>query len=365
MEYDYSETVNYLLDWYDLNSRILPWRENPTPYYVWISEIMLQQTRVEAVKLYFERFINTLPDIKSLALVEEEKLLKLWEGLGYYNRARNLQKAAGIIMTDYNGEIPPDYDKLLKLPGIGSYTAGAIASMAFRIPVPAVDGNVLRVMKRVAGSFDNISQNKVIKELRKELEEIIPRDRPGAFNQALMDLGAAVCIPNGKPLCEQCPIMHLCKAFRNDTWMKIPVKAEKKARKIENRTVLLIEQDGRYMLHKREGKGLLAGLWEFPNTEGKLTKKKLTGILTEMGIEQCTITKLNEGKHIFSHIEWHMTGYHIKLHEESALKESAVCETGAGYISGPYVWADRNQIKAEYTLPTAFHIYRKHILESD
>jgi A/G-specific adenine glycosylase len=376
MTYDYSATVNYLLDWYDLNARFLVWRENPKPYYVWVSEIMLQQTRVEAVKFYFDRFIDALPDIKSLAEAEEEKLLKLWEGLGYYNRVRNLKKAAEIVMLDYNGEMPADYDALLKLPGIGAYTAGAIASIAFQIPEPAVDGNVLRVMKRVAGSYDDITKESVKKELIQDLRKILPKDRPGDFNQAVMDLGSAICIPNGRPICDDCPIMHLCSAFHNGTQMAIPVKSVKKARKIEEKTILLIEKDGKYAIHKRENKGLLAGLWEFPNIEGKLSKRQVEAMLKEMGIDPFSITSLEEGKHIFSHIEWHMTGYHIKIQEDSVVAETENYETkpsswpnsinGSGLYnwSSPINWADKSQIIHEFSLPTAFEIYRKHIIDS-
>lgn len=358
MNYDYSNTVDFLLDWYDLNYRILPWRENPASYYVWISEIMLQQTRVEAVKFYFDRFINELPDIKILAEADEEKLLKLWEGLGYYNRARNLQKAAKIIMESYHGAMPADYDELLKLPGIGSYTAGAIASIAFKIPVPAVDGNVLRVMKRVAGSFDDITKAKVKKELELDLREIMPINRPGDFNQSLMDLGAMVCIPNGKPVCEKCPIMHLCKAFHNETQMLIPVKPEKKPRKIEDKTILLIEKDGKYAINKRRTKGLLAGLWELPNIEGKLTTLALEEYFMKEGIENVSIDCIGEAKHIFSHIEWHMIGYYVKLNHLDAVAEKHTSNNS--YLSD-YIWADKEEIKNKYTLPTAFSKYRERI----
>lgn len=372
MTYDYSETIDYLLDWFDLNARILAWRENPKPYYVWVSEIMLQQTRVEAVKLYFDRFVSTLPDIKSLATVEEEKLLKLWEGLGYYNRVRNLQKAAILIMEDYKGEMPADYELLLKLPGIGSYTAGAIASIAYNIPQPAVDGNVLRVMKRVAGSVDDITKASVKKELEQDIREIMPEDRPGDYNQSIMELGATVCIPNGKPLCDKCPIMHLCIAYHQGTEMSIPVKPKKKPRRLEDKTILLIEKDGEYVIQKRENKGLLAGLWELPNIEGKLTALALEEILIEQGIEDFTINSLGEGKHIFSHIEWHMVGYHILINEKMIVAEDSIY--GVSNMKS-LIWENPSESKQvgptdirlvskkiidmEYTLPTAFETYRK------
>lgn len=359
MKYDYSKTIEFLLDWFDLEARILPWRSNPKPYYVWISEIMLQQTRVEAVKSYFDRFIKALPTIKDLAQVEEDKLLKLWEGLGYYNRARNLKKAAQIVMEEYGGELPSDYNELLKLPGIGSYTAGAITSIAFGNPHPAVDGNVLRVMKRVAGSFDDITNPKVKKELEDDLLAIMPKDRPGDFNQSIMELGALVCIPNGKPLCEKCPLMHMCNAFHNNTEMMIPVKPPKKARKVEERAVFIIESKGQFYIRKRKEKGLLSGLWEFPNALIKLSKEEVVPYLNENGLEgfylsaedMVEVYPLGEAKHIFSHIEWHMTGYYIKLHH-NIIRESFQEEEDL-------ILASWEEVKEKYSLPSAFDTFKK------
>lgn len=341
--YDYKETVPYLLHWFDYNARILPWRENPKPYYVWVSEIMLQQTRVEAVKGYFDRFTEALPDIKSLAEAPEEKLLKLWEGLGYYNRVRNLQKAAQAVMQEYGGELPADYDKLLKLPGIGAYTAGAIASIAYGIAVPAVDGNVLRVAKRLAGSYDDITKESVRKELQEKLIVILPKDRPGDFNQALMELGATVCLPNGKPLCEKCPVMHLCKAFHQDIVMELPVKAAKKERRIEERTVLILEYEEKLAIRKRPDKGLLAGLWELPALMEHRTPEAVLFKLEEWGMKPDRIEPAGRVKHIFTHIEWHMLGYHVYLKELLFNKEET-----------ELIWADRRELKEEYTLPNAF-----------
>jgi A/G-specific adenine glycosylase len=353
MGYDYEAVVPYLLNWFDYNARILAWRENPKPYYVWVSEIMLQQTRVEAVKGYFDRFIMALPDLKALAEAEEERLLKLWEGLGYYNRVRNLQKAARQVVKEYAGELPPDYESLLKLPGIGAYTAGAIASIAFQVPVPAVDGNVLRVMKRIAGSFDDITKDSVKKELTQDLMRIMPEDRPGDFNQSLMELGATVCLPNGKPLCEQCPVMHLCKAFHEDKVMQIPVKAVKKERRKENRTILLLEYQHKYAIQKRDAKGLLAGLWELPNLENKLSLQEIETILGDYGVQEARISSMGEAKHIFSHVEWHMIGYHIVMTKELplVLKEST------------YIWADREEISNRYSIPNAFSAFTKELKE--
>lgn len=349
MTYDYSETVDYLLHWYDYNQRILPWRENPKPYYVWVSEIMLQQTRVEAVKGYFERFLEGLPDIQALAEAPEEKLLKLWEGLGYYNRVRNLQKAAKIVMEQYGGELPADYKELLKLPGIGSYTAGAISSIAFQLPEPAVDGNLLRVCKRISGSFDDITKEKVKKGLEEDLRAIMPKDRPGDYNQALMELGATVCIPNGVPLCEKCPVMHLCTAFKKGLTDQIPVKPSKKARKIEERTILVLECDNQYAIRKREEKGLLAGLWELPSLDGSYGIIKIQEYMKELGINVIEVEQLPKAKHIFSHIEWHMLGYRIRLDEMNSVKEK---------LDDTIMFASKQEIMDVYTLPTALVAYR-------
>ena len=345
MGYDYSKTVDFFLDWYELNARILPWRSEPKPYYVWVSEIMLQQTRVEAVKGYFERFIETLPDVKALAEAEDEVLLKLWEGLGYYSRVRNMKKAAVCIMEEHDGKIPADYETLCKLPGIGAYTAGAIASIAYGLSEPAVDGNVLRVMKRIAGSFDDISKEAVKRNLREDLKAVMPEGRCGEFTQSIMELGALVCIPNGKPLCEQCPVMHLCRAFHEDTIDKIPVKPAMKQRRIEERTVYVMECGGKFALRKREATGLLAGLWEFPNEEGKKKPEEIAERMQVVSLEE-----LGKAKHIFSHVEWHMTGYYLKLAE----------------FLGEYEWKSAEEISREFAIPAAFSAYTKHMfLDSD
>ncbi len=351
MTYDYSEIVPYLLHWYERNARILRWREEPKPYYVWVSEIMLQQTRVEAVKGYFDRFLTELPDIKSLAGAEEEKLLKLWEGLGYYNRVRNMQKAAKVVVEQYGGELPADYEALKKLPGIGSYTAGAIASIAFGIPEPSVDGNVLRVLKRISASFDDITKEKVKKELEEDVRQIMPKDRPGDFNQSLMELGATVCLPNGKPLCEQCPVMHLCKAFHQGVELQIPVKSPKKERKLEERTVFVIKQECEealeIMLHKRPDTGLLSGMWELPNEDGHLKEEEVQSMFPEAEIH-----RLPDGKHIFSHVEWRMWCYEIKLAKHARLPEKI--EQG----TKPFTL---QEIKEQISLPSAFDCCKKYM----
>lgn len=345
MSIDYSFMINDLLDWYDENARELPWRNQSNPYYTWVSEIMLQQTRVEAVKGYFSRFIEALPTVKDLAEAKEEQLLKLWEGLGYYNRVRNMQKAAITVMEQYNGELPKDYNALLGLSGIGTYTAGAIASIAYQLPVPAVDGNVLRVTKRLTGSYDDIMLAKVKKELEEDMLKIMPGKRSGDLNQALMDLGAAICIPNGKPLCTECPLNHVCKAFQENLIDELPVKSSKKSRKIEEKTIILFSHKGSYALHKRADKGLLAGLWEFPNLDISLSLPKLEVLLEEHGIQEYSLELLGQAKHIFSHVEWHMIGYRIVLsNRESDLFED-------------FVWVSKEKIQAEYAIPTAFKAY--------
>lgn len=337
-----------LLQWYDTHARVLPWRSNPNPYWVWLSEIMLQQTRVEAVLPYFKRFIQTLPDIPSLARASEEQLHKLWEGLGYYSRVRNLHKAALQVMERYGGELPPSYELLLDLCGIGEYTAGAIASIAFGEPVPAVDGNVLRVFSRILGCESDIASQQVKKAFHRLLLQIMPQDRPGDFNQAVMDLGAGVCLPNGAPLCSNCPISHLCTAFREGTQMSLPVKSVKKTRRIEEKTVFLICSSQGVLLHKRSDEGLLAGLWEFPNISSRLNRDQAEKLLKEQGSELIKLYSLKEAKHIFTHIEWKMVGY------------LAVCRKAH--------WEDAElatlrQLETIYAMPGAFASFKKQLLD--
>lgn len=345
MSTDYGFIVNDLLDWYEQNARELPWRNQSNPYYTWVSEIMLQQTRVEAVKGYFARFIEALPTIQDLATADQDKLLKLWEGLGYYNRVRNMQKAAITVMEQYDGKLPNDYKALLDLSGIGTYTAGAIASIAYQLPVPAVDGNVLRVTKRLTGSYDDIMLPKVKKELEQDMLKIMPGKRSGDLNQALMDLGATICIPNGKPLCEQCPLSHNCKAYKENLTDVLPVKTTKKSRKLEHKTVFLFSCKGEYALHQREDKGLLASLWEFPNIEEPLSIEKLETLLEEHGISDYTLELLGPGKHIFSHVEWHMIGYRIVIPDKHI------------ELFEDLIWETKETIETDYAIPTAFKPY--------
>lgn len=363
----YAETVPYLLQWYDYNRRILPWREEPAPYHVWVSEIMLQQTRVEAVKGYYDRFLTRLPDIAALAAAGDEELLKLWEGLGYYNRVRNMQKAARVIVEQYGGEMPADYEKLRALPGIGDYTAGAISSIAFGLPYPAVDGNVLRVMSRIACSEEDIAKEQTKKKLKEDLTAILP-ERVGDYNQSLMELGAVVCLPNGKPLCGQCPVVHLCRAFQAGREMQLPIKAAKKERRIEKRTVYLLSCGGRFLLHRRKPKGLLAGMWEFPNVLE-------TGENPEIKVPEgsLAVTKRKKAKHIFSHVEWHMEGLWIEAEQSGGdvperlitMMRGLTGEKEAASGEDGWIFASPEEIKEKYPMPSAFEAYCKEVYDEN
>ena len=347
-----------LLSWYDYNGRILPWRSDPTPYHVWISEIMLQQTRVEAVKTYYSRWMEELPDVAALAGVSDEKLMKLWEGLGYYNRARNLKEAAITIMKEYDGQLPGDYKKLLSLKGIGPYTAGAVSSIAFGLPCAAVDGNAMRVFSRILMEPGKINSVRTKRNLEREVLRAMPKERPGDYNQALMDLGATVCLPNGQPLCDKCPWESLCQAHKADMECNYPVKEEKKTRRVEERAVFLIEWEGRYLLHKRGKKGLLADLWELPNLKGRYTIEKAREEMTARGLRDYTLEALGEGKHVFSHVEWHMTGYRTRLLE--------LTEKMREILSQGDEWAlvTAEEMNAFYALPSAFDTFKKRIKDS-
>lgn len=342
-----------LLKWYDNNRRILPWREKPTPYRVWVSEIMLQQTRVEAVKPYFERFMKRLPDIEALAYADEEELLKLWEGLGYYNRVRNLKKAALQIMEEYGGQMPEEYEELRRLKGIGSYTAGAISSIAYGHAVSAVDGNVLRVLSRIREDNRSVSDTKVKAAVEKELLQVVPKDRPGDFNQAMMEIGACVCIPGGAPHCEECPLSQLCRAYHNGTQLEFPHKDKAKARSIEEKTVLIIRDEGKVAVRKRGSKGLLAGMYEFPSMQGHCTAEQVASYLADNGMKILRITPLEEAKHIFTHKEWHMKGYMVRV-DELEPKSSKEAELDWLYI-------EPDKTREKYPIPSALEAYTKYL----
>lgn len=348
---------NPLLKWYNENKRILPWREEPTPYRVWVSEIMLQQTRVEAVKPYFERFMKALPDIRALSEASEETLLKLWEGLGYYNRVRNLQKAAIQIMEEYDGQMPDEYEELLQLKGIGSYTAGAISSIAYGRANPAVDGNVLRVIARITKDDRLISDAKVKASVERELKSVMPKDRPGDFNQALMEIGACVCIPNGAPHCSKCPFSELCIAHLEGCEREYPKKKAPKKRTVEEKTILILRDGERTVIRKRPGKGLLAGMYEFPSLEGFYTAEEVTKYLAENGIRTIRIQPAGEAKHIFTHKEWHMKGYLVRVDELDSLNKSG----SLGEAVKDWLYIEPEGTKEQYPIPVAFSAYTKYL----
>ncbi|MCD8132027.1 MAG: A/G-specific adenine glycosylase [Lachnospiraceae bacterium] len=339
-----------LLQYYRENKRNLPWREDLTAYHVWVSEIMLQQTRVEAVKPYYQRFLEELPDVEALAAVREERLLKLWEGLGYYSRARNLQKAARVVTEEYGGSLPQEKDELLKLPGIGRYTAGAISSIAYGRVAAAVDGNVLRVLSRVFADDRDIGRDEVKRDYEALLEQAMSREHPGEFNQAMMEIGAMVCVPNGQPRCEICPLSSFCEAYRNRTQEKYPRRAPRKARKIEQRTVLIARDEKRIAIRRRPAKGLLAGMYEFPVIEGQASAQQAIEALGKKGIGAVRIQPLEEAVHIFTHREWHMTGFLVRVDELTA-------------YTPPEGWllVKPEEIREKYPIPSAYSAYLKYI----
>ena len=337
-----SELTAPLLLWYDAHRRILPWRETVTPYRTWVSEIMLQQTRVSAVIPYFERFMAELPAVEALANIPEARLFKLWEGLGYYSRARNLQKAAKNVCEQYDGELPRTSAELVKLPGIGAYTAAAIASINFGEPVAAVDGNLLRVAARVSGCGDDVMDAKVRKDFQRRLAAAIDRARPGAYNQAMMDLGATVCLPNGAPLCEVCPARGFCAAYRQGLTEILPVRGAKKARRAEERTVFLIKRGNTLAVRTRPDTGLLAKLTEFPNVLGSLDEAGAAVTLAQWGLSAKHIEPIGTAKHIFTHIEWQMKGYFAEVEGD--------CEA--------FRWVTREELDA-LAIPTAFKKYKE------
>ena len=333
-----SPIVEPLLQWFDQNKRELPWRRDKEPYHVWISEIMLQQTRIEAVMGYYARFLDALPDIGSLSRVDDDALMKLWEGLGYYSRARNLKKAAVVITEEYGGEFPQAFIELKQLPGIGEYTAGAIASICFDKKVPAVDGNVLRVIARVQGSRDNVLLPQTKKNVTEQLKKIMPQ-RAGAFNEALMELGELVCLPNSTPLCEGCPLQERCTAYKKGLTGQIPVRVKKMKRGRADKSVFMITApDGRIAIEKRPDTGLLSGMYQLPNVEGFHTDDELQEILRQRELVPIDIVFTKEAKHVFTHIDWYMKAYHVTVEEQN----------------DRFIWVTEDELKNSYPLPTAF-----------
>jgi len=366
MRFDF---VKPMLVWYNENARDLPWRRTKDPYLIWVSEIMLQQTRVEAVLGYYERFTSALPTVTDLALCPEDRLLKLWEGLGYYSRARNMQKAARIVCESYAGQMPASAAALMKLPGIGEYTAGAISSIAFGQAEPAVDGNVLRVIARLEAISDNILNESVKKKIREELRGLYDANDGtfGLLNQAFMDLGAGVCLAGSAPKCDICPISSYCRCFELGLQSELPVRVKKQKRRIEKRTVLLIRRDETYAIRKRPDSGLLSGLYEFPNETGDLSSDDALAKAESLGLMPLRIKKLSAAKHIFSHVEWHMTGYEILVApsgfpDAGELQDAGdLSHTKENVKENPLIFATPEMIESKYPVPSAFEKYAKMI----
>lgn len=334
-----------IICWYRENKRNLPWRETKDAYRIWVSEIMLQQTRVEAVKSYYERFLCELPTVKALAQAGEDQLLKLWEGLGYYNRVRNMQKAARQIMVDYHGKFPDTYEEIRSLAGIGNYTAGAVSALAYGLPEPAVDGNVLRVITRITGDGGDIMKQSTKNRIEEELRQVIPEDSAGDFNQGLIELGAIVCVPNGEPRCEKCPAARYCEARKRGRIGELPVKKKAKKRRIEEKTILVFRDADKMAINKRKDTGLLAGMYELPSLPGHLKPEEVTEYCKSIGLMPVRIQSLSEAKHIFSHVEWHMTGYLIVVDELEKTNEKG------------FLFIHTEEIRKKYPIPSAFEKY--------
>lgn len=336
------QLVSVLPDWFAKNARDLPWRRDREPWHVWLSEIMLQQTRVEAVKGYYARFLAAVPDIPALAAADPELLHKLWEGLGYYSRVRNLQKAARVILDQHGGVFPRSYEAVRALPGVGDYTAGAICSICFDLPTPAVDGNVLRVLTRLSADGRCVDEPAVKRSLRDALAARYPKTGAGTLTQALMELGATVCVPNGEPRCEACPAAAFCAARAAGTWRDYPVRAEKRERRAEEQTVFVFDCEGALALRKREASGLLAGLWEFPNVPGHLTAQEALDLAASWGLRPRNVEKQLSRTHIFTHIRWEMRCFYLACGEKAE----------------GFTWAGREELDTIYALPTAFRMFR-------
>jgi A/G-specific adenine glycosylase len=351
---DHNQIATDLLKWYDANKRELPWRRDYKPYEVWLSEIMLQQTQVVTVVEYFNRFLGTYPTVTDLAMAEEEDVFKLWEGLGYYSRAKNLLRCARIVKDEYEGEFPLDFKALLELPGIGPYTAGAIMSIAFQKKIPAVDGNVMRVISRIHASDVDISEprNRIFFEDR--VMEIMPDD-PRDFNQALMELGARVCTPKS-PTCEACPISSHCKAFGLGIPLSFPVKSKKMIKKHEDVAVVIIKNNNKILTVKRPVEGLLSNLWGFPtvhfekgshmeNPGESILGAIETYLMETFDISANHISVAEGAKHVFTHRVWDMWIYKYEVDDEKLLKFS---------VEDPIVkWLEMNEM-SQLAFPTAF-----------
>ena len=344
MSEEFAKLPGVLLPWYDAGHRDLPWRRDREPYHIWLSEIMLQQTRVEAVKGYYARFLEALPTVEALSQCDDDALHKLWEGLGYYSRVRNLKKAAIRVVEDHGGVFPNTFKEVLALPGIGDYTAGAVCSIAFDLPTPAVDGNVLRVISRITEDATPIDSPAYKKEVRDKLAAIYPQ-RAGDFTQAIMELGATLCGPNWKPRCAECPCREFCSGHLHGTAEQFPVKLPKKGRKVEKMTVFIASCDGRYAIEKRPNKGLLADLWQFPHVPGHLDTAEAVAAAEGLGLTARDVLRSVERKHIFTHIEWKMKGYYLEVSQ----------------CGGDFVWRTAEEIRRDAALPTAFRQFWEEI----
>ena len=345
-----------LLAWYEKNARDLPWRHTKDPYRIWVSEIMLQQTRVEAVIRYYNRFLAALPDVAALAACPEDELLKLWEGLGYYSRVRNMQKAAGVIMCQYGGVFPSKFEEIRALPGIGEYTAGAIGAFAFDLPVPAVDGNVLRVVARLAAYAEDVLSPVARRTVTASVAKMLPAEHAGQFDQAMIELGATVCLPSGTPKCEECPLADECLARARGLQEVLPVRKKATPRRVEERTVLILRDGDRVALRRRPEKGLLAGLYEPPCLAGALDVDAVRAWLEAQGITPLYLTPLGQAKHIFTHIEWRMEGFEVILPEGAADRLSESDSPTADVFFAP-----REEIDTAFAIPSAYRAYRPYM----
>ncbi|NBG87260.1 A/G-specific adenine glycosylase [Isachenkonia alkalipeptolytica] len=364
-----------LLQWYQKNKRTMPWRDIENPYYTWVSEIMLQQTRVDTVIPYFLRFIEKYPTVKDLAKGEDEDLLKLWEGLGYYSRVKNMKIAAREVVEKYDGVFPKERKALESLKGIGEYTAGAIASIAYEQKEPAVDGNVLRVMTRITGNHGDIKLGKTKKEITHGVRKLLPEENLGDFNQGLIELGAVLCTTAKAPDCEICPVSEFCLAFEKNLQGALPVKGKAMKKRLEKKTVLIFTYKEQLFLRKREERGLLAGLWEFPNIKGHIKEEALKEILekeqhlAEENLTVENITRLEDSKAVFSHIQWNLMAYQVNLKSSEGPPEGLRIKEDKNYLELPVEevmdngrWIPREEVRKDYSIASAFKAYRKEVL---
>lgn len=330
-----------LLAWYDQHARVLPWRGSQDPYRIWLSEIMLQQTRVDTVMEYYSKWLMTFPTLQSFAEADEERVLKKWQGLGYYSRVRHFHQAAKHVIKMYGEDYPKDIQQWITLPGVGAYTAAAICSIAFQQNTPVFDGNVLRVMSRMLAIQEDPKGKKVLKRLQETAKGWMDPHRPGDYNQAMMDLGATICLPNGVPKCDKCPLSAFCCIAFSDSWRVIPPKKEKKARKVEERTVFIYCVKDKIFLQKRSEKGLLASLWELPSVPNSLNEiQSEEHLVLSQGLIEESVFAEPIFQHIFSHLEWKMKLWVIYLRETPPELQG--------------VWVNLDDLTEKYSIPTAF-----------